>query len=151
MVIEEKFVVKTSIQKVWDFLMNPEELSSCIPGCEKMETIGERNYLSVVKVRVGPLSAKFAFNTEITELEPPFHLKSVGKGEDKRRMGNFRHETVVDFKEVSINETEISYRSDIDVVGKLATFGERVMRGKAKQLGQDFVSSVKKKLEGHNE
>jgi carbon monoxide dehydrogenase subunit G len=33
------------------------------------------------------------------------------------------------------------------VVGIFGTFGEKVMRAKAKQLGQDFVNSLKNKLE----
>ena len=147
MVLEEKFLVKAPVQKVWDFLMNPAELCACIPGCEKVEPIDERSYASVVKVKVGPLSATFEFNTEITEMSPPFHLKSVGSGADIRKLGNFRQETVVDFREISPGETEIYYRSEVQVVGKLATFGEKVMRAKAKQLGQEFVNAVRTRVE----
>jgi carbon monoxide dehydrogenase subunit G len=54
---------------------------------------------------------------------------------------------VIGFKSLSENETEISYRSEVMVVGKLATFGERIMRAKSKDLGKEFANNVQKKLE----
>jgi carbon monoxide dehydrogenase subunit G len=53
MAIEEKFV-EAPLQKVWDFIMNPANLGS-VSQAAKVEAIDERN-LSVVKVKVGPLS-----------------------------------------------------------------------------------------------
>ena len=44
MQIEETFSVKAPIQKLWDSLLDPEIVGPCIPGCEKVETINNKEY-----------------------------------------------------------------------------------------------------------
>jgi carbon monoxide dehydrogenase subunit G len=41
--------------------------------------------------------------------------------------------------------------SNINVVGRLATFGERVMRAQAKKIGEEFIRSFKEKVETKKE
>jgi carbon monoxide dehydrogenase subunit G len=147
MLIEEKFSVKAPIQKVWDFLLNPKTIGTCIPGCEEIEAIDENNFMTTVKVKVGPFSVRFKFKTAIKETNPPFFVRTVGEGNESDKKGHFKQETKINFKTLSENETEISYRSEVMVVGKLATFGERIMRAKAKELGKEFANSVKRNLE----
>ena len=146
MLMEGKFTLKAPIQEVWDFLLKPETLASCIPGAEKMEAIDDKTYESVVKQKVGPISVKFKFTTKITEIDPPRHLKAVGQGADIAKAGTFSQETTVDLTEISKNEVEVSYSSNVSLVGRLATFGERIMRAKAKSVGEEFTRNLQEKL-----
>jgi carbon monoxide dehydrogenase subunit G len=146
MLMEGKFTLKAPIQEVWDFLLKPETLASCIPGAEKMEAIDDKTYESVVKQKVGPISVKFKFTTTITEVDPPRHLKAVGRGEDIAKAGTFSQETTVDLAEISKDEVEVSYSSNVSLVGRLATFGERIMRAKAKSVGEEFTKNLQEKL-----
>jgi carbon monoxide dehydrogenase subunit G len=146
MKMEGKFSLKAPIQKVWDFLLKPETLASCVPGAEKMEAIDDKTYESVVKQKVGPISVKLKFTTTLAEVNPPTHLKAVGRGADVTKAGNFTQETVVDLKEIAQGEVEISYMSDVQITGRLATFGERIMRAKAKKVGDEFVENLQNKL-----
>ena len=146
MLIEGKFTLKAPIEEVWDFLLKPETLGGCLPGCEKMEAIDERTYESVVKQKVGPISVRFKFTTTLTEIDPPTHLKAVGRGADISKAGNFSQETVVNLNKVSEDEVEVSYRTEVSIVGRLATFGERVMRAKAKEVGEEFTRRLQEKL-----
>jgi len=146
MLMEGKFTLNAPIQEVWDFLLKPETLASCIPGAEKMEAIDDKTYESVVKQKVGPISVKFKFTTKITEVDPPRHLKAVGQGADIAKAGTFSQETTVDLKEISKDEVEVSYTSNVSLVGRLATFGERIMRAKAKSVGEEFTRNLQEKL-----
>jgi hypothetical protein len=144
--MEGKFTLKAPIQEVWDFLLKPETLASCIPGAEKMEAIDDKTYESVVKQKVGPISVKFKFTTTITEVDPPRHLKAVGRGAEIAKAGTFSQETTVDLTEISKDEVEVSYSSNVSLVGRLATFGERIMRAKAKSVGEEFTRNLQEKL-----
>jgi carbon monoxide dehydrogenase subunit G len=146
MLLEGKFTLKAPIQEVWDFLLKPETLASCIPGAEKMEAIDDKTYESVVKQKVGPISVKFKFTTTITEVDPPRHLKAVGRGADIAKAGTFSQETTVDLTEISKDEVEVAYTSNVSLVGRLATFGERIMRAKAKSVGEEFTRNLQEKL-----
>jgi len=146
MLIEGKFTLKAPIKKIWDFLLEPGTLASCIPGAEKIEAIDDKNYDAIVKQKVGPISVKFSFRTTITEMNPPKYVKAVGKGEAMGGMGTFTHEMTVNLAEISKDEVEVAYKTNISIVGRLATFGERIMRAKADKVGDEITRNLREKL-----
>ncbi len=147
MLIEVKFNVKSPIQKLWDFLLNPETVAPCIPGCEKVEPINDKEYNSIIKAKVGFMAVRFKVKTIIEEIVPYQLIRSVGEGDELRKLGHFKHKTQITFKQLSEAETEVVYQSDVSVTGRIATFGDRVFRAKAKELGKEFANAVKKTLE----
>jgi len=147
MKIEGKFAMKAPIQKVWDFLLAPGTLASCIPGAEKMEPVDDKTWEGIVKQRVGPISVKLQFTQTFDEVDPPKHLKAVGRGSAVGGAGTFSQETIVDIKETGGGEVEVAYSSNVSMVGRLATFGERIMRAKVNKVGEEFINNLKQKLE----
>jgi carbon monoxide dehydrogenase subunit G len=99
-----------------------------------------------VKQKVGPISAKLKFVNRLTKVERPRHIEIEGEGEDVTKLGHFKQKTHVDLKEVSPGQVEISYKSDVAIVGKLAMFGDRVMRSKAREVEQEFTNALREKL-----
>ena len=147
MLIEGKFTMKAPIQKVWDFLLAPGTLVSCIPGAEKMEPVDDKTWEGIVKQKVGPISVKLNFIQTMSEVTPPKHLKAVGKGSAMGGAGTFTQETIVDMKEIAGGEVEIAYSSKVNIVGRLATFGERIMRAKVNKVGEQFIQNLQDKRE----
>lgn len=146
MLIEGKFTMKAPIQQVWDFLLEPGTLASCIPGAEKMEPVDDKTWEGVVKQKVGPIGIKLNFTQTLTEIDPPKHVKAVGRGAAVGGAGTFTQETVVDLTEISKDEVEVAYRSNVSMVGRLAVFGERIMRAKVKKVGEEFTRNLQEKL-----
>jgi carbon monoxide dehydrogenase subunit G len=52
----------------------------------------------------------------------------------------------MDLKELGGGDVEIAYRMDVSMVGKLAMFGDRVMRSKANEVEKEFVKNLQAKL-----
>jgi carbon monoxide dehydrogenase subunit G len=148
MLMEGKFTLKAPIQKVWDALLEPKTLVSCIPGAEKIERIDEKTYECVVKQKVGPISARFKFKSVITKLDPPTHMEIEGEGEDIGKAGHFVQKSVINLGETSEGEVQVSYRTDVNIVGKLAMFGDWIMRTKAKKIEEEFTIALQEKLKG---
>jgi len=146
MLIEGKFTLQAPIQEVWDLLFEIDTLAACIPGAEKIEPIDDRTYDAIVKQKVGPITVRFKFITTLTEIDPPRHVTAEGRGEDIGKAGTFTQKTSVDLTEVSEDSVEISYSSNVSLVGRLATFGERIMRAKAKQVGEEITKNLQERL-----
>lgn len=146
MLIEGKFTMKAPIRKVWDFLLEPGTLASCIPGAEKMEAVDDKTWEGIVKQKVGPITVKLKFTQTLTEVDPPKHVKAVGRGSDITKAGTFTQETIVDLKELAKDEVEVAYRSTVSIVGRLAIFGERIMRAKVNKVGAEFTRNLQEKL-----
>ena len=146
MLMEGKLTLNVPIKKLWDTILEPETLLSCIPGAEKIERIDEKTYDCVVKQKVGPISVKFIFRSIITKMEPPTHIEVEGEGEEIAKAGHFVQKSIVDLREISPNEVEVSYKSDVNIVGKLAMFGDRIMRAKAKKVEEEFTIALQERL-----
>jgi carbon monoxide dehydrogenase subunit G len=149
MLIEGKFTMKAPIQEVWDFLLAPGTLASCIPGAEKMEPVDDKTWEGIVKQKVGPIGVKLNFTQKLTEVDPPKHIKAVGRGSAVGGAGTFTQETIVDLKEIAGGEVEVAYSSKVSMVGRLATFGERIMRAKVNRVGEEFIRNLQEKLKSH--
>jgi len=146
MLIEDKFYVKYPIKKLWDFLLDPKNVGHCIPGCESVEPVSETEYNSVIKAKVGFIAVRFKIKTFIEEIVPYSLIRTAGEGNEFTKLGRFKQKTTIKFNELSEEETEVIYQTDVSVVGRLATFGNRIMKAKAKALGKEFADAVKKKI-----
>ncbi|MFB0520344.1 MAG: CoxG family protein [Desulfatiglandales bacterium] len=147
MILEGNFRLKAPIQKIWDKLLEPETLRDCVPGAEKIDRLDEKTYDCVVKQKVGPISVRFKFKNILMKVESPTHMEMEGEGEDVGKAGRFVQRTSIDLKETEGGEVEVSYRCNANIVGKLAMFGDRILRAKAKKVEKEFTEALKKKLE----
>ena len=146
MIIEGNFTVEAPIDKLFDFMLKPESIMTCITGTESVRVIDETSYECLVKQKVGVITAKLKFINKITNIDKPNHIEIEGNGEDITKLGHFKNKTSVDLKEVSPGTVEIKYVSDVSIVGKLAMFGDRIMRAKAKDTEKEFTKNLKEKL-----
>jgi carbon monoxide dehydrogenase subunit G len=146
MLMEGKFTLKAPIQEVWDFLLEPGTLVSCIPGAEKMVAVDDKTWEGVIKQKVGIISVKLQFTQTFAEIDPPRHLKAVGRGSALGGLGTFTQESIVDLTEVAKDEVEVSYKANVSLVGRLSTFGERIMRAKVDSTSAEFTNNLQKKL-----
>ena len=147
MLFEEKFSIHAPVEKVWDFLLDANQLASCVPGCEAVEVLDEDTYLTSIKVKVGPISAHFKIKLNITEKEPYRRLSTIGKGEDSFMASSLHAKNEILLNPISESETEIYYKSEVSILGTLGKFGEGIIRKKAKELGEQFASALKSKIE----
>ena len=146
MIIEGKFSLEAPIQLLWDTLLDPETLRSCVPGAEKIDRLDETTYDCVIKQKVGPITVRFKFRNTLTEMNPPNRVVMEGEGEDIGKAGRFTQKTSIDLKETEGNEVEIAYQCRANIVGKLAMFGDRILMVKAKKLEGEFTSALRERL-----
>jgi carbon monoxide dehydrogenase subunit G len=146
MKVDGSVKLNAPIQKVWDFVLEPSTLQACIPGAESVTKIDPKHYEAVIKQKVGPISVKMKLHETIVEMTPPTYVKIVGKGEDAMKAGTMTMDMIVNLKEISKDELEVSFSANAQIVGRLATFGERIMRAKINQTVQEFTQNLQKKL-----
>ena len=144
---EERFTVKASPDTVWAFLLDPQRLAPCIPGCDDLEVIDERTYRLRLTVKVGFLSTRQDVRMEIVEADPPRRLVSEGRGEDSRLGSRVEVRTRLELSPAGEGGTAVAYASDVTVLGRLGSIGDAVMKVKAKELAGLFAQKVTAALE----
>src|SRR2546422_6584623 len=142
-VFEEEFTVSASPDVVWDFLLDPERLAPCLPGCESLEVEDATTYRVRLTIKVGLLSTTQNLRITITEADRPRRLVSVGRGEDRKLASQVEVHSTLDLEPASTTATRVRYRSEVRVLARLAAVGDAVMKVKAGQLASQFAANVR--------
>lgn len=58
--INKTFQINQSIDRVWDFLSDPHQLVTCVPGASLTEQVDYRNYKDEINLKFAPIKAKYA-------------------------------------------------------------------------------------------
>jgi uncharacterized protein len=132
---------------VWAFLRDAEQVAQCIPGTERIEVVDDRHYHVVAGASVSFLTLSFALTVTVTELDEPRRLVSVAEGTDARLRERVKLTSDLRLEALGPAETALSYRIELVVIGKLASIGFGVIKGKAGQMAADFASAIQRRLE----
>lgn len=141
---EDTFTTKAPIEKVFEFLLNPNEISKCLPDLQSVDVKSEDRFDAVVKVGVGPIKGNFAFHLTIVEKEPPKHarLKAQGSGSGS----SIDLDTVMDLESAN-GGTTMKWQADTRLGGLIATIGQRLVSGTVEKTVNEFFGCIKQKLE----
>jgi carbon monoxide dehydrogenase subunit G len=136
------------VEKVWEFLWDIEKLTSCIPGCEGVKTIKDREkYELTVKDSVGPITVHFELLAEVKKLEPLKRIEIALEGKDFKAGGVRQTMTLVLTAKGS--DSEIDFETDVNVFGRLGTLGYPFVKKKAESVINEFSENVKSAIEAN--
>ena len=123
-------------QQAWDALNDPEVLKACIPGCDSIEATGENAYALVNAIKVGPVSAKFKGNLQLTDIQAPdsYTINFEGNG---GAAGFGKGSAKVNLVPNDAG-CELGYTVNASVGGKIAQVGQRLIDGVAKSMAESF-------------
>ena len=147
MILEGKIDIRAPAREVWDFLVDIDRFASCVPGLERATQIDDRTFEGVVGAAVGPISGKFTFRSTIVESAPPASMTVQTDGTDSVTKSAVGAKLVVQLAESADSRTEMDYRADIMIKGRLAILGDMVMRATGALLLEEFARRLKEKLE----
>ncbi len=123
-------------QKVWEALNDPAILQQAIPGCESLEKTSDTELKAQVRMRVGPVSAKFGGKVTLSDFDPPNSYRISGEGQGGAA-GFAKGGAVVKLADDG-SGTVLTYTADAQVGGKIAQVGARLIEGTAKKLADEF-------------
>lgn len=144
MKVEGSYTIKADRQKVWDALLSPEVLSSCIPGCESFEPAGDETYDVVMKVGVAAVSGTYTGKITIADKHEPdsYTMHVQGKG----AAGTIGGEGVLTFTDID-GETLVDLTGEARITGIIARVGQRFMGSASKMLMKQFFDCLRSKVE----
>ncbi len=132
-------------ERVWQFLLDPETLRQCLPGCEKLDEIGPDEYEATMKIGVAAIRGTYQGRVKISDKKEPdsYRMLVEGKGPAGQVSGEGRLEL---FDEGG--QTRVHYQGTANVRGTLARVGARVMQPAAKMVVGQFFNCLAGKANG---
>lgn len=137
-------LIPAPIDTVWEMLNDPEVLRECIPGCETLNKEEGDRLVASVRVKVGPVKARFAGEVTLSDLTPPTGYRIHGKGAGG--IAGFAEGGAV----ISLAETDggtlLNYDADAKIGGKLAQLGTRLIDSTARKLTVEFFDALNARI-----
>jgi len=148
-----KLNVKKEI--VWDSLNDPEILKQCIPGCDSFTKEDDNSFNASATNQIGPMNATFSGSIKLSNIKKNESYTLSGEAQSSVGFATGR----ADVKLAEENDlTTLSYEVHVDVGGKVAQLGSRLINGVAKKMSDyffgrfaDIVSPIKKSIDSHVE
>lgn len=146
MEIEKKMTIAAPRDKVWTLLLDPNVMGACVPGMESIDVISDTEYLVNIHVKMSFISARFKVRTIITQTDAPAYLKSEGTGEDSSITSSLKHTSEVFLTELGPNETEFRTKVNVELLGRLGSFGMNMVKTKADRMWDDFGKNLAERI-----
>ena len=122
-------------ENVWKALNDPDILKKCIPGCESFEKSSDATFEASATNQIGPMNATFSGTVTISNIQENQSYTLSGEGQSSVGFANGQ----ADVKLTEENgTTTLFYEVNIDVGGKIAQLGSRLIDGVAKKMSDYF-------------
>ena len=128
-----KLNVKKEI--VWQALNDPNILKQCIPGCELFEKESDTIFAVTATNQIGPMNATFSGTVTLSNVQE--NQSYTIKGECQSSVGFANGSADVKLTEEN-GSTTLSYDVNVNVGGKVAQLGSRLINGVAKKMSDYF-------------
>ncbi|HEX9374225.1 MAG TPA: carbon monoxide dehydrogenase subunit G [Roseiflexaceae bacterium] len=131
MKITGSYTIDAPRDQVWAALNDIEVLARIVPGCERLEQIGENEFQGTVKIGIQSIKGTYSGKIRLEDIQPPSHYKLVASG--RSASGVVDGAGGVDLAEQD-GKTVLTYTGNAQIGGTLASVGQRLIEGASKQL-----------------
>jgi carbon monoxide dehydrogenase subunit G len=131
--------------RVWELLMDPTVIASCVPGCEELAPEGEDRYRAKMKVAMAAITGNYEGTIIINHKVPPQSYKLTVEGQG--RPGFVKGAATIALRPEGAG-TIVDVTGDVETGGMVARLGQRLISGVAKMMQDRFFACLQSKIGG---
>jgi uncharacterized protein len=132
-------------ERVWAFVIDPNQVGQCGPGVESIEVADPTHFKATARVGVGFITARFVVNLEIAEQDPP--NRAVIKAHGQAPGSAVDATATMTLSDAASGGTRMDWSADVVISGSLASLGARLIEGTANKMIAQTFECIKAKLE----
>jgi len=129
--------------RVWNLLMDPAVIASCIPGCEKLEPVGEDSFRASLTIALAAITGSYQGTVQITDKVPheSYRLTVQGQGKPGFVKGNAAIALRPDGA-----TTMVDVKGTVETGGPIARLGQWLIGNVSKMMQDRFFSCLQGKI-----
>ncbi len=131
--------------RVWAFVIDPQQVGWCGPGVESIEAVDETHFRARAKVGIGVIAARFNVNLEMAEQQAPDRavIRASGQapGSAVDATGEMR------LLGAPEGPTTMAWTATVTISGTIASVGARLIEGTANKMIKQTFDCMRAKLE----
>lgn len=140
---EHRCTIPAARATLWQFLLDIPQMATCIPGVENITSSGEDTYNGRMRIKLGPIQLTLQ-GTMIIESrdQHQWQVRARSEASDRRVGGGVHVSTHLLLLEDSSETTELVIQTQARLFGKLAEFGQPVIRKQADTILAEFANNL---------
>lgn len=146
MKITGKHTIQAPRQEVFDRLIDPDSIATCLPGVEKLEKLGEDEYSMSMNVGIGMVKGTYNGKVRLSNMNKPTDYQMYVDGSG--RPGFIKGTGTVRLAEGENSTTDIEYEGDVEVGGPIGSVAQRMLGGVANRMVGQFFGCIESKIKG---
>lgn len=129
--------------RVWDALMDPAVVASCIPGCDRLEPQGEDRYRAQLDVALAAMTGRYEGSVVLSDKVPyvSYRLTVEGQGRPGFVSGN----AAIVLREEG-DSTVVQVDATVQTRGAIARLGQRLIGSVSQMMMDRFFTCLRSKL-----
>jgi carbon monoxide dehydrogenase subunit G len=139
MKIEGSHEIPAPRGRVWDAFLDPALLKQAMPGCEKLEAVGEDEYKATMKIGIAAVKGTFEGKVRLSDKKQPDTYRMAVEGSGGP--GFVRGEAHISLSDTP-EGTRVDYNADVQVGGLIAGVGQRLLGGVSKMMADQFFGRM---------
>jgi carbon monoxide dehydrogenase subunit G len=143
MEISASYTFAASSDRVWDLLMDPAMIASCIPGCDRFEPDGNDRYRVQLVVALAAITGTYEGTVVLSEKMPPTSYRLTGEGQG--RPGFVNGNAAISLRPEG-ETTVVDVSAVIQTRGAIARLGQRLIGGVSQMMMDRFFACLQSKL-----
>ena len=130
-------------ERVWALLMDPDVISSCIPGCDRFEPDGEDRYRARLTVAMAAITGTYDGSVVLSDKVPltSYRLTAEGQG----RPGFVKGSSAIALRADGAS-TIVDVTGTVQTGGPIARLGQRLIGGVSKMMMDRVFACLQSKL-----
>jgi uncharacterized protein len=129
--------------RVWDLLMTPDAIASCIPGCNRFEPDGEDRYRARLTVALAAVTGTYDALVTLSDQVAPTSYRLTGEAQSRAGFVKGTSDIVL---RAAGDTTFVDVRATVQAGGAIARVGQRLMGSVSKMMLDRFFACLQSKL-----
>jgi carbon monoxide dehydrogenase subunit G len=131
-------------QRVWDLMMDPAAIASCIPGCDRLEPDGPDRYKAAITIGMAAITGSYEGTVVISEKvdAQSYRLSVEGQG----RPGFVKGDAKITLRADDAT-TIVEVAGAVQTGGTIARLGQRLIGSAARMMQDRFFACMQSKIE----
>jgi carbon monoxide dehydrogenase subunit G len=147
MELENSFEVPAPPDLVWNYLLDLEQVTPCMPGAELEELVDERTWKGSVTIKLGAVKLSYASTVVIEERDDAARrILMKASGREKRGKGTANATINSKVEDPGDGTSRVTMATDLTISGAVAQYGRGMIADVSKRLTGEFADCLKARL-----
>jgi carbon monoxide dehydrogenase subunit G len=130
-------------ERVWELMLDPAAIASCIPGCETLEPDGEDRFRATITIGMAAITGTYEGTVVLSEKLPhtSYRLSVEGQG----RPGFVKGDAAIALRAEG-GGTVVDVTGTVQTGGAIARLGQRLIGSAATMMQNRFFACMQGKV-----